>query len=267
MLSETRIVTTNDGSDTLHSKEYDESYHSVNGAINEAFFKFAAPCRIDALANSGTVTILDIGFGLGYNVLAAIHTAKEADPECTINIVSLEKEPVHVKALDSLSIPEPFKPHYNIVKRAAGELHHDENGINITILTGDARQSIRILTQKFDAVFLDPFSVTKNVELWTVEFFKEIYLRMTDKAILATYSASTPVRCGLMEAGFNIGPGPGDGMKRGGTLATKAAGIPRFSEKEVQKFNTSPQRRPFYDPGLNFTKEEIIKHRKNKLEA
>ena len=98
-----------------------------------------------------------------------------------------------------------------------------------------------------------------------MEFFAEIRKRMTDTAILATYSASTPVRRGLIEAGFKIGPGPGDTVKKGGTLATKRGVIPGFSKKDMERLNNSPEREPFHDPGLNSTKEEIVINRKKTL--
>ena len=259
MKDDAKIVKTGDGSFTLYSKEYDETYHTTSGAVKEAFVKFANPCRISKLAMSDAVSILDIGFGLGYNALAAIYTARKADNSCKIDIVSLEKDIVSLDVLDSIPIPKEYESTYKIIKTAAVKLRYAEGGIKIDILNCDARQGIRTLGRRIDAVFLDPFSVMKNPELWTVEFFTELYKRMKDTAILATYSAATPVRCGLMEAGFIIGPGPGDEMKKGGTLATKCGVIPGFSKKEMEKLKNSPERVPFYDPELNSTKDEIFK--------
>jgi hypothetical protein len=62
---------------------------------------------------------------------------------------------------------------------------------------------------------------------------------------------------------MKIGPGPGDSMKRGGTLATKKGYIPALSEKETRRLEISPERRPYYDPGLSFSKKEIFEHRKS----
>jgi chorismate dehydratase len=258
-------VKTGDSSFTLHSKEYDEAYHSLSGAVKEAFVKFSTPCRIKELAAAGLVTILDIGFGLGYNMFSAIYTARKANQSCEIDIVSLEKDLVSAGVLDSLPVLKRYESCYGIVKTAAEGSHYDEDGIRINVLSGDARQAIQTLDMEFDAVFLDPFSVKKNPELWTVEFFAEIRKRMKDTAILATYSAATPVRCGLAEAGFIIGPGPGDAMKKGGTLATKRADIAGFSKKDILRLENSPERVPFYDPGLNSAKEDIFSRRNSML--
>ncbi len=262
MKNNLKHITTNDGSHTFHSEEYDEAYHSRSGALNEAFKKFATPCRIARLAKSGRVRILDVGFGLGYNALAALHTARKANRDCIVEIVSFEKEVISRAQLDAVPIPDDCAGDYDIIKNVAEALRYSAGGITIEILPGDARQSIQSLRTQFDAVFHDPFSVRKNPELWTVQFFARLFDRMTDSAIFATYSAATPVRSGLLEAGFAIGAGPGDVMKKGGTLATKRGDITPLSEKDTRRIENSPERMPFYDPARNFSRDEIIDYRK-----
>ena len=66
-------IKTRDDSFTLRSEEYDENYHSLSGALEEAEKKYTEPCKI----KEGSV-ILDIGFGLGYNPGMAILKAKKA---------------------------------------------------------------------------------------------------------------------------------------------------------------------------------------------
>ncbi|MBW2994548.1 hypothetical protein KY315_03965, partial [Candidatus Woesearchaeota archaeon] len=58
---------TKDNSITLFNEEYQEYYHSIHGAIEEAFEKFVKPCKIAELAKTGKIKILDICFGMGYN--------------------------------------------------------------------------------------------------------------------------------------------------------------------------------------------------------
>lgn len=255
------MILTSDDSTTLYSAEYEEAYHTKNGALTEAFDKYCAPCGIAELAGIGRVKILDIGFGLGYNVLAAIFTARAANSACQIEITSLEKDVITRKVLDSLKLPEKYSDSFEIVKSVVNTLSYNDGQFAVEIITGDARKSIQKLDKKYDAVFLDPFSYKNNVELWTVEFFREILKKMSDTGILSTYSMATPVRCGLISAGFKIGSGPGDVMKKGGTLATINGNIEPFSAKYQEKFNTSPEKTPFYDPNLDFTKEEIFAYR------
>jgi len=59
-----KLVKTKDDSYTFYSDEYNEGYHSISGALDEALRKFIEPCKI-----KNGMKILDVGFGLGYNVL------------------------------------------------------------------------------------------------------------------------------------------------------------------------------------------------------
>lgn len=256
------MVQTDDGSQTLFSQEYSENYHSSSGALQEAFSKFCEPCKISELAQRGAINILDIGFGLGYNILAARHMAKRVNSACTLNITSLEKEVLSPQILNTITVPQEYSADYELVKKAAKSLICEEKNLKIKLLEGDARKTITKLNSPFDAVFFDPFSVKKNPEMWSVDFFREIGRKMTDEARLATYSASTPVRCGLIEAGFMIGPAPGDGIKKEGTLASKKGDVGLFSNKILSRLKNSPERTPFYDPKLNFSHHEMFNYRK-----
>ena len=77
------ILTTQDGSTTIHLPDWNESYHSKHGAIQEAYHVFiknglslfAAPARKSAREGK-SVSILEIGFGTGLN---AFITYLEAD--------------------------------------------------------------------------------------------------------------------------------------------------------------------------------------------
>ena len=201
-------VKTKDSSYTFHSEEYNETYHSISGALDEALRKFIQPCKI----KDGMI-ILDIGFGLGYNAGMAVHNAKN------LKIVSLEKDRKVLEAIQTIEVPDWFAGAFEKIKSAAKNLSYKDNDAEIQIVIGDARGTIKQLNEKFDAVFLDPFSPPKNPELWTAEFFKEIAKRMGRDAILATYSCASVARKNLKNAGFGVWDGPCVGRRAPGTLA------------------------------------------------
>lgn len=255
------LIETGDGSHTLYCHNYNESYHSTTGALRESFVKYCEPCNILSLAKKGNIRILDVGFGLGYNILAALYIVKGLESFSRIEVVSLEKNLISSKVLDLLSIPARYRDYYEIVKKVSATLAFENKNVKISLVLGDARDTLKKVEGKFNAVFFDPFSLRKNPEMWSVELFCEVAKKMTDNAILSTYSSSTAVRCGLMEADFKIAPGPGDGMKKEGTIASKKSDIGFFPEKTSLKFSNSPEKMPYYDPDLNFTKDQIIKYR------
>ena len=202
-----RKTTTKDSSVTLYNEQYEEHYHSVSGAVEEAVKKFVEPCRIKK-----GMKVLDICFGLGYNSAAAID-ASDGDLE----IVALEKEiPVEIEELN------PKLNNYHIIKETvkSKDLCYNKGNFKLKIIIGDATQTIKTIKEKFDAVFLDPFSPKKNPELWTEEFFSEIKKRMKKDAILATYSCARIVRDNLKKAGFAARDGPCIGRKAPSTIAT-----------------------------------------------
>ena len=203
---------TEDGSITLFNPAYEDYYHSKSGALEEAFEKFVKPCKINEM--KGPIKILDIGFGLGYNAIAAIDST---DNE--IEIISLEKE-----FIPDLPDLKPKLKHYWIIEKLEYDpitksyLYEDKR-IHLKIKIGDAVNLIKTINDKFDAVFLDPFSPAKNPELWTLEFFKDIKQRMKQGAILATYSYAKKIRNNLSKAGFVVKNGPVIGRRSPSTIA------------------------------------------------
>lgn len=220
---------TDDGSVTFISKRYDEAYHSLTGAREEAFRKYAEPCRIKELAKKGEIKILDVCFGLGYNSAAAIHVALKENPNCKITIVALENDEKILEQIDEIN---PQIDHYDIIKKLSkqkGKIKEvketdkeNKMSIHIKLLLGDARETIDLITEEFDAVFFDPFSPKKCPELWTEDMFAKINRLMRKDAVVATYSCAKSVRKNMAAAGFRVVDGPVVRRWSPGTLGIKA---------------------------------------------
>jgi tRNA U34 5-methylaminomethyl-2-thiouridine-forming methyltransferase MnmC len=212
---------TQDGSPTVYNEEYQEFYHSKSGAIEEVNEKYVKPCMIPELAKKGHLRLLDVGFGLGYCVIAAIDGAIGSNPECEIEVTSFEKDESFIERVKRLS---PALPHYRILSslefdpKTRSYLYEDKS-IYLRIRMGDAVETVKTLTGEYDAVFHCPFSPAKNRELWSVGFFSEIMRHMRHGAILSTYSYARKVRDNLREAGFTVSDGPTVGRRSPCTLA------------------------------------------------
>jgi len=201
-------IVTADGSATYYNDKYEECYHSKTGAVEEAEKKFVEPAKI----KSG-MKILDICFGLGYNSMAAMKKAKK------LKITALEKDPGILKKIIRNKV-RGYEKEYRKIREAAKNLFYKDKDAEIKIITGDATKTIKKLDEKFDAVFLDPFSPPKNPELWTEKFFKEIKKRMKSGARLTTYSCARTIRNNLKKAGFKVTDGPKVGRRGPSTIAT-----------------------------------------------
>ncbi|MBD3309880.1 hypothetical protein GF351_01535 [Candidatus Woesearchaeota archaeon] len=212
---------TKDKSATFFSRKYQEHYHSISGALEEAFKKYAEPCRIAELAEKqGSVNILDICFGIGYNSLAAIATALKAKPDCCIRIIALENDREIIEKMKTIDLGTELEPFYKLLK---GEATRPR--VSFELIIADAIDSIKLIDPgqfRADAVFLDPFSPKRCPELWTTEFLKDIRRVMKRSAILATYSCARAVRENLKSAGFRVKDGPFVGRYAPSTLAFQA---------------------------------------------
>lgn len=269
-------VITVDGTQTFFNFHYNEAYHSTKaGAFTESLYKFVLPCRIDKLSKEkDKINILDVGFGLGYNVAVAIKIAKENNPNVKIDIISVEKDENFLDIINLMEIPENLEKEYKIIKslkpsqiNLSDSIYQvytiSKDNINLTVILGDGRKIFLDLLKenyKFDAVFYDPFSPKVNTEMWTLDIFKVVKGLMNEKAILATYSASLPIRKGLIEAGFKIGLVEPVGRRSYSTVATIDGDVPQLPENEKQRLNSSPLAKPYRDECLCKTKEEIINH-------
>ena len=201
-----KLVQTKDKSYTFFNEEYQEIYHSQTGALEEAQKKYIEPLGV-----KDNQVILDICFGLGYNTFAAIENAKH------LKIIALEKDPKVLEDLQTLDI----KGNYNIIKKVAKDYYYKDDNYEIKLILGPAEETIKKVKEKFDIVFLDPFAPRNNPELWTEEFFKEIYSRMKKGAKLATYSCARKIRDNLKSAGFKVIDGPNVGRRGPSTNAIK----------------------------------------------
>lgn len=210
-----RKLITADGSESFYNEIVGDIYHSSTGAVEEALKKYAEPTKIRELAEKGSISILDICFGLGYNSAAAIDIALQVNPDCHIEIIGLE---IDQNILDMTREVNPSFRSYSLIQEASVKHILNNSNINIKIIMGDAAKTIMDLNEMFDSVFLDPFSPSKAPELWQTGFLKEIRKRMKPNAVLATYSCARMVRDNLRTAGFLVKDGPIVGRKTPATL-------------------------------------------------
>lgn len=269
------FVLTDDGSYSVNSKEINnkiETLHTSTGAISEAFEKFIKPLKLDY---NKDIAILDICAGLGYNSSAAISDFIENDGDnLEIDMIEISKPTLAC----GLLIPSPIKAHDITKKAIEDELIKQDyaslslenckipDNIKINVFIDDARKIIQGLkSEKYDAIFLDPFSQNMAPELFSLEFFKEFKRVLKSDGIICTYTSSAPVRAGLIEAGFHVGKGPVFGRKQGGTLASPTVNMVDYSlpKNDEIRIALSDVGIPFRDPNLNSSSEEILENRAN----
>lgn len=259
------IIKTGDGSSTALLRDYDEQMHSSSGAYDEALRKHLIPSRI--LERSGSsLSVLDVGFGLGYNILTlAMEYPREAGYG-NLSIISLEKDRSFSPILASITFNDVRDDMYRQIRRSYQHGHVEFENISIDVMFGDARDTVRLLSENiFDAIFFDPFSPSRNPELWTSHFFMEMYRVMKEGAILTTYSSAFHIRAAMLEAGLTVGRGPSVGGKREGTLASKGCAIQPLSSSEITAIRCDPKSVSFRDASLAGSREFIREMRRREI--
>ena len=269
MASVPRFTTqlTGDSTVTIYSEECREAMHSSAGAYRESVVKHVRASGI-LDTRCDRISILDVGFGIGYNILAALAETAKARPGVFISVVSLEKNRDCLPLMENLGFGDERDAIYGTVKEAFRKGSWRSEQYEITVLFGDARDTIRsIESAAYDAVFHDPFSHLKNPELWSLEFFREERRLMSGTGVLTTYSAAPQVRSALLDAGFIIGRGPVFGNKRGATMASRSPAIPSLSRAEIVELRKNPQSLPYRDPELKDSRETILRRWNEELES
>lgn len=259
------FIKTADGSSTLFSQEYGEAMHSDSGAYEEALLKHIYPSKI-LESSRDPLNVLDIGFGLGYNILALVSEAKNRNLKKNINIISLEKERELLPFMEEIFFNDYRDEIYFFIKQAYSQGFIKEDGFSIKILFGDGRESLdKIKGISFDAIFQDPYSPSKNPEMWSLHYFKRLFTLLDDTGILTTYSSALHVRRAMLEAGFIIGKGPSVGKKREGTLAGKNPLFEPLSQVEIEEIFSSSKSEVYLDPDFTFSRESILANRRERV--
>ena len=258
--------TTKDGSYTFFSHEFNEAFHSIYGAKQEAEIKFVVPTKLRSIARKKSqIKLLDICYGLGYNSAAAMEAIWQTNPQCQIELIGLEinadvpqSASIH-NLLDLWQTPIP-----QLLKTLATDFQVNNNSLQAKLLLGDARKTIQQLCEQnwqADAIFLDPFSPPKCPQLWTVEFMAKVALCLQTRGRLATYSCAAAVRNALGMAGLKYGSTPSIGRKSPGTVASFSDdNLPPLTLQEIEHLQTRAAI-PYRDIYLSKSAEQIKKQR------
>jgi len=99
------IIKTLDGSTTIHLVDWNESYHSKNGAIQEAYHVFIKNGL--SLIEGKSVSILEIGFGTGLNAFITLLEAQKNN--LAIDYTGVEAYPVAEEEAFAMNYLEELK--------------------------------------------------------------------------------------------------------------------------------------------------------------
>jgi len=214
-----KIITTADGSKTIQIEEWNEQYHSVHGAINEANHVFIKQGLLffctEYFSVSQPIHILEIGFGTGLNAFLTLIEAEKL--KTNISYTGVEAYPVNAEEIAQLNYSETISPEhreqFEILHNVTWETHH-----TISLFFKLKKEQLffnQITAQnQFNIIYFDAFGARVQPELWTESIFKIMYTALKDNGVLVTYSAKGSVRRAMQAVGFTVERLPGPPGKR-----------------------------------------------------
>lgn len=220
---ERKIVRTADGSKTLRLPAWEEAYHSMHGALQEAYHVFIRS-GLDQF-QSRELSLLEMGFGTGLNALITLLEAPAR--QLRIRYTALEAFPLVASEWEALEYGQLF-PEREMASRFFTQLHQApwEKPCQLTPdfeLCKLQKDFLDFESEpRFDLIYFDAFGARVQPELWTEAVFRSMYAALQPGGLLVTYAAKGSVRRGMQAVGFGVERLPGPPGKREMLRARKA---------------------------------------------
>lgn len=198
------IIITSDGSTSIHLPEWEESYHSKHGAIQEAQHVFIKNGL--SLCKGQSVSVLEIGFGTGLNAFITFLESQKNNQN--INYVGVEGFPIspeevlQMNYVDQLNANQ-FESEFKIMHTSDWE---ENVTISDTFRLTKRKQLFNDINDKnqFDIIYFDAFGYRVQPELWSVKIFTKMFEALKKDGVLVTYACRGPIKNAMKEAGFKI---------------------------------------------------------------
>lgn len=226
----TVIKKTGDGSDTLISEAFDQPYHSLSGAVAESrYVYFERSGLADAIGEHRDITIFEVGFGTGMNLILLLDYLKKFNSQTHVTFISVEAYPINADTVSAINFGDGIdtSDYSSILRNVFSNLNKGWNTIEISdqvtllIFIGTFDEMVFKKPVSINFVLHDPFSPESNPDGWTPELFKKIADHSADDTMLTTYSAASSARAAMAVAGWYIARAPGALGKREMTVASK----------------------------------------------
>lgn len=199
---------------TPRSPRFQDIYRSTSGALEQARHVFLRGCGLpQAWAARPQWRILEAGFGLGVNFLAAWRAWKD-DPQRPrlLHFASVEAWPVSAEDLvRSAEVSPELAP---LARALAAQwiglvpgvhrLSFEDGRVLLTLAVRDVQEALRDASFSADSVFLDGFDPERNPQMWNEQSLKAVARHCRRGTTLATWTVAGQVRRDLAQCGFQV---------------------------------------------------------------
>ena len=216
------IIQTKDGSTTFYLPELNETYHSKNGAIQEAYHVFIK--NGFSLFEGKPISILEIGFGTGLN--AFITSLESQNNNQTVDYVGVEAYPITQEEALTMNYANQIDASKTEVFQKIHQIDWEiPIQVNPTFQLTKRKQLFQDIVdvEVFDLIYFDAFGYDVQPELWSDEIFEKMFIALKSGGVLVTYACRSVIKNSMISAGFKIEKLPGAPGKREMLRASKQA--------------------------------------------
>jgi len=197
-------------SGTPAATNFADIYFSTDGGLDETETVFLKGCGLpEGWRSRERFVIGELGFGSGLNFLASWRLwDKTKIGGSRLHFVSIEKFPFDTHQLKKALSAWPELTSYSdqLISAWPGRvkgfhrLHFGD--VTLTLIHDDISAALDGLDASIDAWFLDGFSPSKNLDMWSENVMNKIASLSAPGTRLATFTVAGSVRVALKEAGF-----------------------------------------------------------------
>ncbi|MEZ4910051.1 MAG: tRNA (5-methylaminomethyl-2-thiouridine)(34)-methyltransferase MnmD [Saprospiraceae bacterium] len=219
-----RILETSDASFTIFSEQFNTSYHSIHGAIQESSIVY-----IDAglkyfwheHGSETPVRIFEMGFGSGLNAWLTYIHAKEVSAK--VNYYAIEKFPLDSTIANLYNAKYQLHPDHVILENLHKLTWETTTRLGADFHISLSKQDFLLFDQldPFDLMYYDAFGPSTQPELWDANAVSKMSQMMKSGGILVTFCAQGQFKRLLREFHFEVTALPGPKGKREITRAIR----------------------------------------------
>lgn len=218
-MSDTIIQLTEDGSPTLFSQRFGETYHSRHGAWSETNHVFITEGLLIKARDQRKIRVGEVGLGTRLNVWATLLAARKFNLE-----------------VDYFAI-EPYPPERSQLENYWHQLNSNDSDLFQKIIQTPENKVLEFPSFRFqwlkeywpetnylmasDLIYYDAFAPGTQPELWGEPAFTKAWQCLHPGGVLVTYCAKGVVKRTLKNIGFIVEHPPGPKGKREMTRAIK----------------------------------------------
>lgn len=199
------------------STQFDDPYFSRHDGLAETRHVFLDGNDLKRrFGNAQSFSIAELGFGTGLNALAAIALWGQTAPQgARLRYTAFELYPMTGEEMArALTVWPELSALAEILLAAWPAPEIALPGADLSVIIGDARQTVPGWDGTADAWFLDGFAPSRNPQMWEPALLQAVHDHTAPSGTFATYSAAGAVRRTLTGAGYQVSRVPGFGRKR-----------------------------------------------------